>query len=324
MPSLNDLNSLTAAIQSLVSGFVACWIFYAMTAHQKPTATEQGIQALIFTAFIQVAVAIAKGLAYLIGKIPHCNFGPWPKECDLATGLLFGIVFGFSLAVAANRDFPFCHFRKWKLTKKHTFPSVWYHKFNDTSWSPWAVLHINPGKDSPRESCRLTGWITEWPDDSKMGHFVVMQAAWLMDNGQIIELNNVESVMISAAEVEMVEFLKRTQDNIDSEDKTHGGLSEEGDRNTTGDSIRSERRSGSEPALADKLATSAATVSAQEIEDVDDDRKTTTEECPPERVLQRPATAEGRPGDDPASQREASGPTSSTTNQEVDNEGILL
>lgn len=181
-----------------------------MTAHPKPTTTEQGIQALIFTAFIQAAIVLTKCILFRIGRWPPLNFGIWPKECDLGAALFFGVLFGFILAVSANRDFPFCHFRRWGLTMKDTYPSIWYHFFNQSSWSPWAVLHINPSKDSQRAACRLTGYILLWPDDPKTGHFVLSKAAWLMKDGTIVELDTVESLMIAADEVEMVEFLKRT------------------------------------------------------------------------------------------------------------------
>ncbi len=210
MPTISDLNSISGAIQSLVYGFVACWIFYSMTAHPKPTTTEQGIQALIFTAFIQAAVVITKWTALLIGRWPRLNFGVWPRECDFGSALFYGVLFGFILAVCANQDFPFCQFRKLGWTKKHSFPSVWFHFFNDSSWSPWAVLHLIPSKESVRGPCRLTGYIQEWPDDPKSGHFVMVKAAWLHQDGTVVELDTVESLMVSAAEVEMVEFLKRT------------------------------------------------------------------------------------------------------------------
>ena len=47
----------------------------------------------------------------------------------------------------------------------------------------------------------------EWPDHPDAGHFVLYEACWLMDEGDR-KLDTVDSILIAAQEVEMVEILK--------------------------------------------------------------------------------------------------------------------
>lgn len=69
------------------------------------------------------------------------------------------------------------------------------------------VLHL-PGER------RLYGWPREWPSSPNKGHFAMNQAVWLEKDGDII-LHEVDTILIAAEDVEMVEFLNKTWEKND-------------------------------------------------------------------------------------------------------------
>lgn len=61
---------------------------------------------------------------------------------------------------------------------------------------------------------RLYGWPREWPSSPNKGHFAMNQAVWLEKDGDII-LHEVDTILIAAEDVEMVEFLNKTWEKND-------------------------------------------------------------------------------------------------------------
>jgi hypothetical protein len=57
------------------------------------------------------------------------------------------------------------------------------------------------------------GWPLEWPSSPKNGHFILEDAVWLEtdENPEKIELTNVEKIMLDAANISMVEFIKQPE-----------------------------------------------------------------------------------------------------------------
>lgn len=197
---------------ALLSGFIASWIFYGLTSHPKPSAFERVVQALIFTAIVKVPVEFTKWI--LVSQTAYYGlvFGEWSPTAVSMWSIGFAVLIGFLVAWAVNKDFPHRHLRDWKFTKRHTFPSVWSHYFNDDTWHPWAVLHLKPTKEPPRPPRRLYGWVKEWPDQPDSGHFVIMLPQWLYEDNKVEDLDMVDRILISTADVEMVEFMKEPKE----------------------------------------------------------------------------------------------------------------
>jgi hypothetical protein len=62
-----------------------------------------------------------------------------------------------------------------------------------------------------KDGRRILGWPAEWPNFPQQGHFVLKQAKWLIDkdnSSSTIPLETADRIMIDAANVEMVTFLK--------------------------------------------------------------------------------------------------------------------
>ena len=65
------------------------------------------------------------------------------------------------------------------------------------------VLHLNDER-------RIYGWPMEWPTEPNKGHFVLREASWLLEDNTQVPLEGVESILIDASSVELVEFMEKT------------------------------------------------------------------------------------------------------------------
>ena len=72
--------------------------------------------------------------------------------------------------------------------------------FSEYEW--YVVLHLRGGK-------RLYGWPVLWPNRHDSGHFIFSQPAWFLDDGQVVELPQLERIFVPAEDVTMVEQYKQ-------------------------------------------------------------------------------------------------------------------
>lgn len=194
----NFANDFVQLLQFLLPGFVAAWVFYSFTSFPKPSQFERVVQALIFTIFVQALVAFVKMVLIFIGNIWHVF--TWNSHSDLFWSICSALSLGLCFSYFANNDKIHKKLRELGVTRETSFPSEWFGIFikNVT----YVVLHL----DGER---RLYGWPIEWPSEPGKGHFVLKQASWLVDDKQI-DLTGVESIMVEAKEVRMVEFMEKT------------------------------------------------------------------------------------------------------------------
>lgn len=188
----------------LLPGFVAAGVFYSLTAHRKTSPFERVIQALIFTIVIQATMIVIRECLYLLGYI--VSFGIWTADAALVLSVVMAGVFGVLLSRSINRDSIHGYLRRKGLTSRTSYPSEWYSAF--TLETRWVILHLKGGR-------RLYGWPQEWPDHPDVGHFVIDQPEWLLDDNKRMPLVNVSTILVSADEVEMVEFL-RNNDEVEA------------------------------------------------------------------------------------------------------------
>ncbi len=69
-------------LQYLLPGFIAAWVFYALTSYPKRSQFEQVIQALIFTMVVQ---SLVLGIQYCVENI--CQLS-WSKNVNIASSLI--------------------------------------------------------------------------------------------------------------------------------------------------------------------------------------------------------------------------------------------
>lgn len=219
---------IVGVIYQLLPGFIVAWILYGLTAHLKPSSFERIVQALIFTVLVQALLIVFRISTLAVGD-KYYSFGVWNNEVEFVWSIIIAITSGLCITWCINNDFPLFLFRsdgeercsnsfKWlnkilrkiKLTDKTLHPTEWYTAFNSDP-PRYIVLHLVGER-------RLYGWPRQYPDDPKNGHFLIEEAAWLLDDGSSAPLYSVKQVLISASEVERIEFLKKQSEVTETEE----------------------------------------------------------------------------------------------------------
>lgn len=182
----------------LIPGFFAAWVYHSLTSYPKPSTLERVIQALIFTVLVQISIVFMKSALLLIGR--YLPALPWNSNADLIWSIIISLLIGCCFAFFVNTDKLHQQLRKIGLTRETSFPSVWVGTFIRKR-NTYVVLHVGDNK-------RLCGWLKEWPPDPQSGHFCMEQPEWLTKSGSI-KPKNVDSIMLRASDVKMVEFLRK-------------------------------------------------------------------------------------------------------------------
>ena len=194
-------------LQYLLPGFVAAWVFYSFTSFPKPSQFERVVQALIFTVFVQALVYIIKRIFFFVGK--KWPVFIWNTHSDIIWSIILAILLGILFSYFANNDKIHKKLRDWGITRETSYPSEWFGAFLQNI--TYVVLHL----DGER---RLYGWPKEWPSEPEKGHFVLIQASWLDDDNDI-PITGVNSIMVDAKEVKMVEFMEKTWEVQNEQEK---------------------------------------------------------------------------------------------------------
>jgi hypothetical protein len=207
MKASSALPDFVFVILFLLPGFVAAWLFYSLTAHPRLSPFERVIQALIFTAFIQVFVTGLRAVLFAVGT-RGVSFGSWDTHVAFAWSLGIAVVLGALTSYVVNNDLLHSVLRKFPkdsapITRQTSFPTEWFSAFN--SHSNYVVLHV-------ADSRRVYGWPDEWPNEPDAGHFALSNAEWLCErDGRDVRtpLDGVGWLLIPAKDVRMVEILER-------------------------------------------------------------------------------------------------------------------
>ena len=194
----NLASDLIQLFKYLLPGFLSAWVFYGFNSFVKPSQFERVVQALIFTLIVQVMVYLYKMSAIFLSKF--YVVGSWNKDVELIISVLLAAALGFIFAYFANSDRFHLVIRKLGISRETSYPSEWFGEFSNKI--TYVVLHLNGER-------RLYGWPKEWPSSSDKGHFSIQQPSWL-DSGIEIPLTGVETILIPAKDVQMVEFMKKT------------------------------------------------------------------------------------------------------------------
>jgi hypothetical protein len=190
-------SEVVSIVYYLMPGFLAAWVFYTLTAHRKTTPFERIVEALVFTVVVQAITFVVRWVLLLFGRLVHV--GAWTEESTLVWSVLLALAVGSAVAWFANGDYFHSCLRNLGITTRTSFPSQWFSAFH--AQKRWVILHLSGGR-------RLYGWPEEWPDHPDIGHFVIDQPEWLLEDGRRAPLYRVEKMLVPANDVELVEFLK--------------------------------------------------------------------------------------------------------------------
>ena len=183
----------------LLPGFLAAWVFYGLSAYERPTQFERIIQAFIFTLVVQLFVSI-----YAI-YFSNSEFeATLPVYEETIVSVMCAIAIGLVFALFANKDWVHFFLRKLRITEQTSYPSEWFGAF--ATQKKYVVLHL-------KDERRLYGWPKEWPQTSDKGHFLIVTASWLLDSDNELYLGEkgVEGILVNVEDVKWVEFMKRVQ-----------------------------------------------------------------------------------------------------------------
>ncbi|MCB2263899.1 MAG: DUF6338 family protein [Candidatus Thiosymbion ectosymbiont of Robbea hypermnestra] len=190
---------LVSILQFLLPGFVAAWIFYGLTPYPKPSPFERVVQALIFTLFIQALVIITEYTWVSLGH--YWNLWPWNESSSLIASILIAVLFGITFSYFANNDKIHKLLRAINITRETSFPSEWYDSFSNNV--TFVVLHFNDER-------RLYGWPIKWPSKPEQRHFLMVDPAWIEEDGKEKRITGVKSILVDVKDVKWVEFLENT------------------------------------------------------------------------------------------------------------------
>jgi len=195
---------VVSLIFHLLPGFLTAWIFYGLTAHPKRSPFERAVQALIFTALVRVFVVAIESTVLFIGEWKPWTLGKWTENTSYVWSIFLAILLGHVLAYFANKNIYHALLNsKFDLTQRTSYPSEWFSAF--TRYKNYIILHLAGGR-------RVYGWPNEWPDHPDAGHFVLQEPSWLLEDNTEVPIVVDEFMLIPAADVEMVEFLKNTEE----------------------------------------------------------------------------------------------------------------
>ena len=188
-------SEVVSVLTFLLPGLVAAAIFGSLTSRPKSTDFDRVFQALMFTIVIQ---AIAAAIFWCCS---HMNWVSSLKnsQAEIVFAVLIAIALALFTSFMFNHDYLHWVLRRIGVTKETSYSSEWYSSFFKNA-NRYVVLHLEGER-------RLYGWPEEWPSQPDKGHFRIAEAEWLDQDGNRTPATGVDVIVVSATEVNMVEFM---------------------------------------------------------------------------------------------------------------------
>jgi len=208
-------NEIIAILLFLLPGFVTAAIFFSYTSHLKPSPFERVIQALVFTIFNHATVEVLRLCGMTFHWFSKQTEVVWLRVAIAQVALVFDIIpeallyvviavlLGFIAVYITNNDTFHRILRKYRFTVEDSYPSEWYSAFAQSE--TYVVLHLIGQR-------RLYGWPKEWSGNPDNGHLLISECEWL-DGDQRIPVQGVNTMLIPASDVELVEFIDLNQED---------------------------------------------------------------------------------------------------------------
>lgn len=188
-------------LTQLMPGFLTAWVVYGLTTYTKPAQFERVVQALIYSFMVNALVLVIEPILLFAGRF--VRLGTWDHSAELITSATVAVALGILLSFFMTNDAFFSRARSLRLTSRTPYPSEWYGAF--VTKPRYVTLHLEGSR-------RILGYPMEWPTEPTSGHFRLTNAAWLDDQNKETPLDGNDSILISANQVKMVEFLKNTEE----------------------------------------------------------------------------------------------------------------
>ncbi len=205
----NLFSQATPLLLFLLPGFLSAWIFYGLTSHPKPSQFERTVEALVFTFVVQGITGLIKTGLLAAGTVVAA--GVWNDDSQTAWSILAAAAVGVGVAAAVNKDTFHSWLRRRGFTSRTSHPSEWFCVLDSNP--AYVILQLQDGR-------RLTGWPKEWPVNPSTGQFYMQQPAWIDENGNVVDLANLDGIIIHATDVRWVEVFPK--ENAEHDNSTKG------------------------------------------------------------------------------------------------------
>lgn len=203
-------SEIVGVIYFLMPGFITAWIFYGLTAHRRLSPFERTVQALIFTGIVRFFVLIVGGISQGVNYVTNVSIGQWTENVEYIWSFVIAFLLGHLLAYIANHNLYHSFLAFYEFTQRTSFPSEWFSTF--AKFKRYVTLHLDGGR-------RLFGWPYEWPDRPDVGHFVIQEPTWILDDNTEVPVLGDEFVVVPVTSVELVEILKFREQTADQTEK---------------------------------------------------------------------------------------------------------
>lgn len=201
----NLFSQATPLLLFLLPGFLSAWIFYGLTSHPKPSQFERTVEALVFTFVVQGITGMIKASLVAAGSV-HA-VGAWSNDSQTFWSIVAASALGVGVAAAVNKDTFHSWLRRRGFTSRTSHPSEWFCVLDSNP--AYVILQLQDGR-------RLTGWPKEWPVNPSTGQFYMQQPAWIDENGNVVDLDNLDGIIIHATDVRWVEVFPKENSEDDN------------------------------------------------------------------------------------------------------------
>lgn len=184
----------------LLPGFVSCLIIFNTTYIKPRNEFEYVVAALVFTAITQAFVYGIK-MVHIWAMVRVHKIAEWDDLFNLPLSMAIAGVLGLIFAHLITNGKLYGLLIDKKISMLTGFPSEWYQLFE--TYSGFVILHLDDQR-------RIHGRIYDWPSEPNVGHFVLEDASWLVEEeyGYVrVPLNEDKFVVLDTMHVTMVELL---------------------------------------------------------------------------------------------------------------------
>lgn len=202
MPS----SQVVVAVLMLLPGFVTAAVFNAISIRRKRSQFETISEVILFELLVVTSYALLARQCRAI-RLPA---PPDPALADAASSTLeasamallaiatLSASWGLVLGTLHNQDWILFVLRWCRVTKQSSHVTVWSGAFYNIE--SWVVVHLD-------SKVRIIGWPQQFADSPEESSVFLTQAAYLGDDGRVVEIPGAGILLTKEAGITMVEFV---------------------------------------------------------------------------------------------------------------------
>ncbi len=184
-------------IDLLTPGFVSLAVFYLLTSYVKPQRFEGVIYVVIFTVINKSCVLFVEKVLVFFNVEGMGNVMSSPEFGLFVGKLLLPVFIGFVSSQLANEDRLFQILRRFRVTRKTSFPTVLHSYFAVTAKS-YYIIYLKNGV------C-LSGYVQEFTDNIKDDDFVIITDPQYLSEGANKEVFARGHLLIRLSDIAAIE-----------------------------------------------------------------------------------------------------------------------